>query len=257
MEVEARPRLTREQALALLQRDRWAAVNALVEAEARRATPEERFRDLDALVATGTFFARGLAVAERPPEALTPALAAVLSWLRSREVPFAVVGGVAVGLLGRPRYTKDIDVLVALEEPRIVEALASAREYALQPRVPDVAVVALRTRVVLLRHAPTNMPVDVMLASVPIDFELLDRTRVHEQGGLSIPLPRVQDLITMKVLAHRHLDLGDVDTLLAMNPTEDLADALRIVREVAESACMPDLLAQFERLVRVRRGGRL
>lgn len=255
MEAEAgvRARMTREQAIAILQRERWAAVNALVEAEARRSNSGQRLHDLEALIASGSFFVGARAVAERAPDSLVPALAAVLAWLRSCDAPFAVVGGVAVGLLGRPRYTKDIDVLAGLDESRIPDVLASARLHRLEPRVPDAHAIALRTRVLLLWHVSTSMPVDVMLASVPLDFDLLARARDLAHGDMLIPLPRVQDLITMKVLAHRYRDLGDVDTLLAMNPTEDLSDALRIVREVAESASMPDLLEQFERLVRARR----
>lgn len=179
----------------------------------------------------------------------------MLEWLRSCDLPFAVVGRVAVGLLGRPRYTKDIDVLGALDEPGIAAALARAAPHGREPRVPDIAVVAARNRVLLLRHRPTNMPVDVMLASMPIDFDVLERTRIRAHGGLRIPLRRVQDLITMKMLAHRDLDVGDVDTLLAMNPAEDVSEALRVVREVAESACMPGLLERFEHLIRARRGG--
>ena len=56
-------------------------------------------------------------------------------------MPVEVVGGIAVSLLGRPRFSRDIDALVF----------------------------ARRSRVLLLRHGPSQIDIDVILSGLPFD----------------------------------------------------------------------------------------
>ena len=59
------------------------------------------------------------------------------------------------------------------------------------------------------------------------------RSWTHRRGalqrisGIDLRLPQVEDLIVMRALAHRMLGLGDIDTLLAMNPGIDVSRASR------------------------------
>jgi len=60
----------------------------------------------------------------------------------------------------------------------------------------------------------------------------------------------------MRALAHRMLGLGDIDTLLAMNPGIDVSRALATAREVAIARSAPELIEDLERIVRGRRASR-
>ncbi len=54
-----------------------------------------------------------MSVPEEPAQLLVPEeFAELLDELNRHELPYAVVGGVAVNLLGRERQTRDVDVLV-------------------------------------------------------------------------------------------------------------------------------------------------
>jgi hypothetical protein len=53
----------------------------------------------------------------KPPqlsEPLIEALKALIEWLNHQQVPYAVVGGVAVSLSAQPRVTQDVDSIVGL-----------------------------------------------------------------------------------------------------------------------------------------------
>ena len=265
--------MTKEEAWALVDPERWAAIREMVEAEARALAPDARLGELSGLVDSGTLFAhfhiqhgQGTysaaewadlhRVAESPPHLLLPALQAVTAWLAASAIDAVIVGGVAVTILGRARYTKDIDVLAALEDAQLSEALACAAEFGLRPRVADAVRVARERRVLLLMHGAACFPVDLILARVPLERETVSRGQVREVAGIRMKLPQLEDLILMKALAHRLSDLGDIDTLLAMNPDVDLTRVLAIVREAAQAMGVSDVIEDLERLVRRRRTGR-
>jgi hypothetical protein len=73
--------------------------------------------------------------------------------LKSVDVPVVVVGGIAVALLGRPRFTRDIDVLVELEESRWPTILEAGRAFGIGARIDQPLEFARRSRVLRLRHA--------------------------------------------------------------------------------------------------------
>src|SRR5207249_10171218 len=61
----------------------------------------------------------GPTVARKPP-VLPPeiTLGALIAWLQSENVSGLIIGGVAASLLGRPRFTRDVDVLILLDDDR-------------------------------------------------------------------------------------------------------------------------------------------
>ena len=265
--------ITKEEVWALVDPERWTAIRELIEAEARVLSPDARLRQLSGLIDSGPMFARfhieralGTRsaaewadlhrVAESPPGLLLPALRAVAAWLAASAIDAIFVGGVAVTILGRARYTEDVDVLAALEDAQLDEALACAAEFGLKPRVADAARIARERRVLLLMHGAACFPVDVILARVPLERETIRRGHVRDVEGIAMKLPQLDDLILMKALAHRLADLGDIDTLLAMNPDVDVTRALAIVRDAAQSIGMSDVIEDLERIVRRRRESR-
>jgi hypothetical protein len=89
------------------------------------------------------------------PESVTPffspiqALQNLLSQFNDQGV---IVGGVAVSLLGSPRYTVDLDAVILLNLEDIPTLLSKAAQLGIETRVSDPIAFARRTRVLLLRH---------------------------------------------------------------------------------------------------------
>lgn len=68
-------------------------------------------------------------------------------------------------------------------------------------------------------------------------------------GGVSVRLPKVEDLMIMKAVAHRPRDLQDIEGLLQAHPNLDLSSVRQWVREFASVTAMSDLIDDFEKLL--------
>ncbi len=178
------------------------------------------------------------------PEGLSPLLeplAAVQRLLTHFQEKGVVIGGVAASLLGKPRLTADIDVVMLLsveEVPRLVEV---ALQEGLMPRLANVVEFARRHRVVLLYHQASGIDVDISLGILPFEEETVQRSVVHQIGTLEVRLPTIEDLITLKAVAHRPQDLLDIQALVETHPGLDRRRVRRWVREFAEALDMPEL----------------
>jgi hypothetical protein len=178
------------------------------------------------------------------------ALAAVTAAFDDAGVPAVVVGGVAVSLLGRPRFTRDIDALVDLQESRWPELIAAAERAGIVPRIEDALEFASRSRVLLLRHAPSQIDIDVILGGLPFERSAVEAAQPRSVGGVTVRLPRVEDLMIMKAVAQRPQDMLDLEGLIAAHPQADLTVVRQWVREFSSAAAMPSLLEDFDRLAR-------
>src|SRR5687767_12710149 len=97
-------------------------------------------------------------------EAAVAAVQALIELWNNRGV---VIGGVAVSLVSRPRFTADVDAVLLADVGDVETILRHARECALAPRVADPLGFALQTRVLPLRHEPSATPVDISLGVLP------------------------------------------------------------------------------------------
>lgn len=192
-------------------------------------------------------------MAERVPPTLLAPLADLSRWLEATRTQAVIVGGVAVSLLGRPRFTQDIDALAILAEQDWGTVLAAASAYGIVPRIEKPMEFARRSRVLLLKHAESTIDIDVILAGLSFEQSAVAHGRSYDVGGVSLRLPRVEDLLIMKAVAHRPQDLQDIEGLLDAHPDADVDDVRRWVREFAEAAAMSDLIDDLERLLARRK----
>jgi hypothetical protein len=193
----------------------------------------------------------------RRAEALVPlleALRSLLGWLRATKTRGVVIGGVAASLLGRPRVTGDVDAVVWIGDASWDAFVKAGRRFDIVPRRPDVIAFARRSRVLLLRHEPSTIDLDVSLGALPFEEEMIARARRHRLGRLSVPLPVPEDLIIMKAIAHRPRDIADIESILEANPGIDEARIRNLVREFAAALETPELSTDLERLLSPRRG---
>jgi predicted nucleotidyltransferase len=155
------------------------------------------------------------------PESVTPLLAPIqalqnlLTQFNDRGV---IIGGVAVSLLGNPRYTVDLDAVFLLSLEDIPTLLAEAAKQGIEPRVSDSIAFARKSRVLLLRHNASGIDIDLSLGILPFEIEMVERSRIVEIGSMKLRLPTPEDLIIMKAIAHRPKDLADIQAIAASHP---------------------------------------
>ena len=188
-------------------------------------------------------------------KALAPLLAVIadlIAWLKAEEVVGVVIGGLAASLLGRPRLTRDVDVLVVVDEGRWAGFLTTGAKYGFVPRQSDTLTFARQSRVLLVRHEPSGLDADVVFGSLPFERETVARSVWVEVSGVLVPLPRPEDLIILKAVAHRPQDLADIEAILAAQPRLNLRRVRRWVAEFSEALSMPEILRDLEALLSQR-----
>ncbi|HMC67214.1 MAG TPA: nucleotidyltransferase [Gemmataceae bacterium] len=187
------------------------------------------------------------------PDYLAPLLAALrdlLAWLRAAKVSGVVIGGVAAGLLGRPRVTRDVDAVILIpDEKRAKVFLDQGALFRFAARIKDPLAFAAQSRVLLVNHQPSGIDVDLSLGQLPFEEEMIARSVAVDVSGLSIPLPTPEDFIIMKAIAHRPRDMADIEAVLDVHPKLDLRRVRRWVRDFAAILEMPELLEDLEVLL--------
>mgnify|MGYP000900027649 CR=1 FL=1 len=129
-----------------------------------------------------------------------------------------IVGGIASSLLGTPRYTVDIDIVLLIADEGISKLVIEAEKLGMTPRIHAAEEFAAKNRVLLLRHNISGTDIDIILGSLPFEVAMVQHSQVMAVGGLELRLPTPEDLIIMKTIAHREKDLGDIRTIVQCHP---------------------------------------
>jgi hypothetical protein len=153
---------------------------------------------------------------------------AVLTALNDAGVRYLVAGGLAVVAHGHVRFTKDIDLMLALDDENARRAMGALGALGYRPVVAAVRMETFCDRVERQRwieekdakvfqlwsddHRMTS--VDVFLSN-PIDFDRAERDAFCADfaPGIEARFVGVDDLIVMKRVAGRPQDLLDVAEL--------------------------------------------
>jgi len=132
-----------------------------------------------------------------------------------------IIGGIAVGFLGQPRFTADTDAVFLLSSMEIPQFIELAQAETIFPRIQNAKDFARKKRVLLLKHKPPETDIDIFLGILPFEQEMVERASTKSFASLSIRLPSPEDLIIMKAIAHRPKDLEDIRTVADKYPDLD------------------------------------
>jgi len=157
-----------------------------------------------------------------------------------------VIGGVASSILGKPRLTADIDVMVLLSTENIQKFLDAAISSGFVPRIENSIDFGRKNRVLLLKHMESSINIDISLGILPFEEEVIQRSRRIEVEKILIQLPTPEDLIIMKAIAHRPKDMMDIQGILEINPDLDKSRIKFWVEQFSEALEMPELWIDLE-----------
>jgi hypothetical protein len=177
---------------------------------------------------------------------LERALEALSRGLTATGAPWMIIGGIAVIARGVRRFTTDIDAAVrgdAISVARLVKVLAAHR---IVPRIAGAQAFARENLVLLMRHEPTGVDLDVSLAWSAFEFDALDASTSTAFGRVTVPMSTPADLIVFKAIAGRPRDLEDAAALLALYPDIDLAHTRARIAALAALALAPELVTAFD-----------
>jgi hypothetical protein len=186
-------------------------------------------------------------LAKRAPDLPLDPLRDLLAWWRKSRAKGFIIGGLAVGLLGRPRTTRDVDAIIFIDEPRWPTFLEKGRDFTFQSRILDPLPFARQNRVFLLHHGRSGFDVDLSLGALPFELEALARLQKKKVGRLAVPVPTCEDLIVMKAVANRPIDNSDVDSLLSCVAKLDYAYIRKHVAAFAQLLDTPEIYEDLDR----------
>ncbi|HMQ21612.1 MAG TPA: nucleotidyl transferase AbiEii/AbiGii toxin family protein [Planctomycetota bacterium] len=183
-------------------------------------------------------------------------LARLIADLLALHARHAMVGGHAVSARTEPRFTRDLDLAVAVEDDHEAEALIRAmvargyRPVALleQDETGRLATVRLE------HQSSPGMIVDLLFATAGIEPEgVAAATPLQVLAKLSLPVASVGHLLALKTLSiddDRPHDRADLVALLRAATAEDIAEAELALRLIGERRCSRgrDLPTIFARL---------
>jgi len=189
----------------------------------------------------------------RPRQAATgldEALRALIAGLEASARPSMIIGGIAVIARGVPRLTRDIDATIAGGGTDLSDLVTVLRRHDIAPRIEDAVQFARQNHVLLLRHTPTGIDVDLSLAWLPFELEAIAASELIPLHGARAHVARAEDLVIYKVAAWRPQDQQDVERLLALHGEQmDLARVRAAVRELATTLEEPRRIEEFERVL--------
>lgn len=132
--------------------------------------------------------ARDAAFRETLRDALTTAETAGCSFL--------LLGGLASSLVGRPRWTHDIDLLVRPDDARTMLAAFRAAGFETEETDP----------VWLFKAFKRDVMVDIIFmitGGIYLDREMEEHAMPHEYAGMPVRIPSAEDQIVIKAIVHR------------------------------------------------------
>ena len=176
-----------------------------------------------------------------PAEVPVAAIRDMLRWFKATRVSGAVIGGVAVSIRAHARFTRDLDALVVVQDAKWPEFAGRAEKFGFTGRVPDVLEFASQTRMLLLQHESSGVPLDVSLGALGFEEELIGRATIVKLGRLKVPIAAAEDLIILKAVAQRPIDLADIDSLLQAQPRLDLVRIRKTLGQFAGILERPEI----------------
>ncbi len=189
-------------------------------------------------------------IESHPLAPLLEALKAAIDWLEGCGVRGAVVGGIAASIYGRPRATRDVDIVAIAEGMNWAELVRRGSEYDIWPRQADALDFARTTRVILMEHRPTTVEIDLSIAGIAFEIEMIESARLMNFAGVSIPVACPDDILIMKCLALRPRDIADIEAILAVQEDLNLARVRNVIAEFSQVLEQDDYVSEWDKIVK-------
>jgi predicted nucleotidyltransferase len=148
-------------------------------------------------------------------DALTEVMSEAVQALEKDAIAYVLIGGQASALLGRPRCSSDVDILVTPDDaPLALEALGRAG-FSTEQVNPHWLYKAFRRDVLVDLLFKTR-------GEIYLDDEMLRRSTIRRFHGTHVRVVPPEDLIVMKAIVHDEETPRHWADALAILPVSDL-----------------------------------
>ena len=170
---------------------------------------------------------------------LAAACRLVIAEAEGKNLGVALVGGFAVSVRTEPRFTRDIDLVVAVSDDAEAEAFVGALVANGHELVAAIELDAVGRLAMARMRLSDGSPVDLLFASSVIEQEIATAAEVLEVlPDVNVPVITTGHLIAVKVLARddqaRPQDIADLQRLLATAEPDDIEIAYQALTLISE-----------------------
>ena len=149
------------------------------------------------------------------------ALVNIVDILKANDIEYCIFGGLALQAYGRIRATKDVDVLASIHTMGVDKLIKILHSHGF--------VFDLRRGVIKIRDFEffrclykekdygIELFVDLVMAGAPFQEEILKRKKQVMFFDKKINIASCEDLILLKLLADRPIDIVDAEELIEQN----------------------------------------
>jgi predicted nucleotidyltransferase len=152
------------------------------------------------------------------PQDLTAGLAEIAGCLKRRGIQYALIGALAAAYHARPRYTQDVDLLLAVPQLSLPPLLEELRDKGFDLDVE--ATIRAWNHEHMAVFTFRGVQIDWLKPVLPVFQHVVDRAQEQVLHGTSIRIAAPEGLIILKLLAFRQQDQLDIQNLLAAGQGE-------------------------------------
>ena len=177
------------------------------------------------------------------------AIREVHEFMTARQVPYMIIGGIALQYWGEPRFTRDIDVTILIpyeREREILEKILSSFMH----RISDALEFALKHRICLVK-SNDGYEIDMSLGIMGYEESAINRAVNFDLGGHQVKICSAEDLIIHKTVAGRPRDEADIESIVIRQGNKLDVDYIRQwLQEFSLLLGTEEILERFERFWR-------
>ena len=149
------------------------------------------------------------------PPPVPEAFREAVRFLEENRIPFVIVGGIAAGLQGEPRYTRDVDFMILLKTGNIHRLASEARTagFDIDPSLAETQWHFSGFVRLWLGEPGAQTAVDLMGCTNDFLRQVAFRAQQTRFAGLTVPVASPEDMILFKLSAWRTKDIPDAQAI--------------------------------------------
>lgn len=149
------------------------------------------------------------------PDSIQRALLKTAAFLYEVNIEYFIYGGIAVGILGYPRFTADVDVVIKIKSEDMEAFLLAAKKHGFDVHLENHFKKLKMSKILKLRME--DYSVDFVIGETFFDESAFRRKKKVKFAGIDIFIASSEDLILYKLISKRHIDLADIERIILAN----------------------------------------
>lgn len=176
----------------------------------------------------------------------------VVNFLNKEKYEYIVIGGIAVGTLGEPRVTGDVDIDIMLEKDKLPEFLNKAKKAGFKLDEEKCKKRARATGTLQIKYG--DFHIDFIMASIELEKEAFKRKRIIRLYNTKAFFPTPEDLILLKIVPGRPQDLLDAQKIVARQRKKlDVRYLENWARQLSDAAEDTRIINELHRILELKK----